>query len=357
MEKHRDENFTDFTNETTVDEFQSFEDDIPDTLSVVRGFLVICGLFANLVICCILVHKKKCLKSFSNFHLLNLAITDILFRIVFTPNLLQQFIGGSDLRCKIGEFGKHTTLAVTFVLLAGIAFDHYVHIVHPFRARTITWQHSRNFTALSWIYGAMCSAPFLYSTKCEVFADKETLEKFWNCYELSGLPFRVSVTVFLTCSFMIPLLFMAVAYSKIVSVLCSRARKSMPVKNKNIAKAKIQAVIMTVVIVLTYFLTWGPKLVLKTVEAFYVERATPKERAPFPSLLLSNIFETLSLANSVLNPLIFCYYNGSFREELKNIFWGKRVPNVLGNTFHIECRRSRDSATKRKTDTVNSRQL
>ena len=38
--------------------------------------------------------------------------------------------------------------------------------------------------------------------------------------------------------------------------------------------------------------------------------------------VLEATFEVLSLARWVLNPLIFGYYNGSFRPEMKNIFLG-----------------------------------
>jgi len=70
---------------------------------------------------------------------------------------------GSDAVCKLGAFGTYTTLAVTFTLLLGIAFDRYVLIVHPLKARYITWKHSRNAVTISWFYGAFCSSPFLYS--------------------------------------------------------------------------------------------------------------------------------------------------------------------------------------------------
>ena len=37
--------------------------------------------------------------------------------------------------------------------------------------------------------------------------------------------------------------------------------------------------------------------------------------------VLEATFEVLSLASSVLNPLMFGYYNGIFRPDMKNIFW------------------------------------
>ncbi|XP_078363611.1 QRFP-like peptide receptor [Oculina patagonica] len=333
LNRTKNENLTDFDNENPDDGFHSLKD-IFHTLHAFGGILILCGIVENVLICWILACKKKYLKSFANFHLLNLAITDILFRIVATPDLLEdQIISKSDFTCKIGEFSKYTTLAVTFALLAGIALDRYIHIVHPFRARTVTWKHSRNLIALSWIYGALCSAPFLYSTKLEVYVDDETLETLSDCYDLPGLPFRISVTAFLVFSFVIPLVFMGVVYSKIVSVLWSRTRRN--VINKNIGKIKIRAVKMMIVIVLTYLVTWGPMLLLKTVAAFYFdyEHTESEEDEDLNSqdeleqlkelltwLILVATFDTLSLASSVLNPLIFGYYNASFREELKNIY-------------------------------------
>ena len=134
--------------------------------------------------------------------------------------------------------------------------------------------------------------------------------------------------------FVIPLVFMAVVYGKVVSVLWSRARRKMI--NKQRDKTKMLAVKMMVVIVLTYLVTWGPRLVMKTMEVFNFEednfeRAESEEEevaeldnGPLMSHVLEATFDVLSLASSVLNPLIFGYYNGSFRSEIKNIFLGMK---------------------------------
>ena len=320
-------NFTDNENFTDFDAEYLF-DNVPRAFYAVVGTLIICGIFANAMICWILVRKKKYLRSFTNFHLLNLAITDILFRILAVPDLLDdQLIARSDFTCKIGEFCRYTTLAVTFAILAGLAFDRYIHIVHPFRARTVTWKHSRNIIALSWTYSLLCSAPFLYSIKCEVVVDEVTLEKISSCYDIPGPPSRISLSVFFLFSFIIPLVSMAVVYGKVVSVLWSRARRKMI--NKHAEKTKMLAVKMMVVIVFTYLITWGPKLVMKTMEVFNLiedtfGRAESEDKEVAEHDMMSATFEALSFASSGLNPLIFGYYNRSFRSEMKNIFLGMK---------------------------------
>ena len=75
-----------FSNENAP--FLSENDENFGALFVIRWILVICGLVENAIVCCILIRKRKCFKSFSSFHLLNLAITDILFRAVSIPDLL-----------------------------------------------------------------------------------------------------------------------------------------------------------------------------------------------------------------------------------------------------------------------------
>ena len=334
-----DWNFTDNEHSTDVDDqylfdqFGSYPDNIPRAFSAVAGILITCGILENIMTIYILISKKKYLRSFANFHLLNLSITDILFRILAIPDLLKdQLIARSDFTCKIGEYFRYITLAVTFAVLAGLAFDRYIHIVHPFRARAVTWKHSRNVIALSWTYSLLCSSPFLYSVKREVEEAEETLEKLSSCHDIPGSPSHISLSVFLLFSFTIPLVFMAVVYGKVVSVLWSRARRKMI--NKRMKKTKMLAVKMMVVIVFTYLVTWGPKLVMKTMEVFNFEEDTfergessgDMEEVKLDNDLLMSVlettFEVLSLASSVLNPLIFGYYNGSFRREVKNIFLG-----------------------------------
>ena len=113
-----------------------------DAVFAVEVLLAVIGIVANCVVCGVLLRQKRLLRNFSNFHLFNLAITDIIFRLALMPVLVTientAVEHGSNAVCKLGAFGSYTTLAVTFTLLLGIAFDRYVHIVHPLKARYIT---------------------------------------------------------------------------------------------------------------------------------------------------------------------------------------------------------------------------
>lgn len=316
-------------------------------LFVICGILIICGFVENVLVCWILIRTKKCFKSFSNFHLLNLAVADLIFRTVSNPDrFIQTPFAVSDLRCKVVEFGKYATLAVTFCLLAGIAFDRYMHIVHPFKARSITWRHSRNVVVFSWIYGAACSAPFLYSSESVTVVDVDQEEEFLTCDHVFGLAFPISLTVYLCCSFVIPLVFTGFAYGKVLHFLWSRTRSKLI--NSQVARAKFRVVKMMLFVVFAYLITWGPQLILQTIDAFKIfeesilveETEDNNVEEEFEGttkavgtnswiqlfhdiytielyILLHGIFDTLTFASSVLNPLIFGYYNRTFSDELR----------------------------------------
>ena len=302
----------------------------------VEFLLAIIGVVANCIVCGVLLRQKRLLKNFSNFHLFNLSITDIIFRLALTPVVLTiEYTAvehGSNAVCKLGAFATLTTLAVTFTLLSGIAFDRYVHIVHPLKARYIRWKHSRNAVIISWFYAALCSSPFLYSMKY-VKADSNltTDTEYELCLSTLGVPFQVSSSVFLVFAFLVPLVLMAVAYSKVLKVLWQRSRSK--VINSRIAEAKLRAVKMMVVIVVAYFLSWGPKLFWIWLQAFEIvslqyptdweseeiswEDNIKDEKNYIMLLIVDDITDLFTFTSSILNPVIFGYYNMSFREDLK----------------------------------------
>ena len=130
--------------------------------------LLVCGLLSNVLVCIVMARGKRLTKNFSNFHIFNLAVTEIVFRLVGSPFILYtDSVDGirSNVSCKVTVFLDRTTLGVTFSLLAGIACDRYLNICRPLRSRSISWRHSAMAVMLTWVYAMSCSTPFLFSTQ------------------------------------------------------------------------------------------------------------------------------------------------------------------------------------------------
>ena len=104
------------------------------------------------------VRTTQSCSKLSNFFILQLAITDLVFRAV---NFFHQTSAkGMDLtseQCKMTLFSVFTCAAVTFVLLSAIAIDRYVHIL--FSIRSLGIKTRKSFVMLLiWIYAlAICS--------------------------------------------------------------------------------------------------------------------------------------------------------------------------------------------------------
>ena len=134
---------------------------------------------------------------------------------------------------------------------------------------------------------------------------------------------------------------MGFVYSRIVIVLWRRDRSK--ISNKNMIKTKLRVVKMMVLIVLTYFITWGPYLIVRTVTVFSLEGRNSEEVEGEGSTelqsdneeLYEGISETLPLMSSILNPLIFSFYNASFKEEVYNIFRRMKGAKFFGKRKHI----------------------
>lgn len=354
-----------FQEESFTEQYQNYLV-FSDAVLVVELLLAVIGVVANCTVCGVLLRKNRLLKNFSTFHLFNLAITDIIFRLALTPMLLTientAVKHGSNAVCKLGAFGSYTTLSVTFTLLLGIAFDRYVHIVHPIRARSITWKHSRNVVVISWLYSAACSSPFLYSMKYvkadwNLTADTE----YELCLSTFGLPFQISSSVFLVFAFLVPLILMAVAYGKILKVLWERARSK--VINSKIAEAKFRAVKMMIVVVVAYFISWGPKLIWTCLQAFEVisleypvdwesdetswDEYLRQEKNYIILLIVDDTADLFTFTSSILNPVIFGYYNMSFREDLKKCCCVKHCSKCFQ-----KCKRKTESRNKTEKQNV-----
>ncbi|XP_066022079.1 neuropeptide Y receptor type 6-like isoform X2 [Pocillopora verrucosa] len=246
-----------------------------DAAIAVRLLLAFLGVIANCTVCGVLLRQKRLTKNFSNFHLFNIALTDIVFRVALTPVLATientAVEHGNNAVCKLGAFSSYTTLAVTFALLLGMAFDRYVHIVRPIKARKITWKHSRNVVVISWLYAALCSSPILFSMKYTKLD--------WNLTDSWG-----------------PRLIW----------LCLQAFEVISLEDD-------------------YF--WEG-------EEISYESQIEAQKYYIKLLIIDDIIDAFTFTSSILNPVIFGYYSKSFRVDLKKCCCGGKCFNIFQKCKH-----------------------
>lgn len=160
-------------------------------LNVIRNILLFAGIVSNLLVCTVMIKKKDQRKTLSKFFIFNLALADLVFRILgIYKRIVEQVNDGaiSPPHCKVVVFFQYTCETVLFVILAGIAMDRGKNIVHPLQSFKSRYCHRKKALILIWIYAVSISAGFIYS------ATSRRLTRQFKGYEHNSTTVHVTNT-------------------------------------------------------------------------------------------------------------------------------------------------------------------
>ena len=116
--------------------------------------------------------------------------------------------------------------------------------------------------------------------------------------------------MYLVFFFLVLVLVISTVYLRIVICLSKRA-KDHRVQNAA-TKSKLKAVRMLVLMVLGFVLCWGPTNVLSTLRSYHL-----LDQESFNVIaVVTMVAEILMYCSSVINPLLYGYYNGDFRRQV-----------------------------------------
>ena len=296
--------------------------------------LLLLGIIANIIILVVMIRTRKIRRSLSNFFIFHLSVVESIFRLITIPihiySRIPSTIENSTMIpiCKTWSFISSAWGSAIFLSLTGIALDRYNNILHPMKSRTA--KHNYLFILIAvWSYAVVVSAPFIYSTSSFLVTelDGAASRAFWNqfnencenclnvgiphvCDHKTGWSSKLSATTYFLLSFFVPLLIICAAYARIVSCLWQRSRQQ-GIRNKTVARSKTKAVRMVIMMVLGYSLCWGPITIFNMLQTYHIFK-----EAPHTTLIyLGMVTIVLLNSSSVVNPLIYAYYNSNFREQ------------------------------------------
>nr|UQI50270.1 rhodopsin [Haliclona caerulea] len=125
--------------------------------------------------------------------------------------------------------------------------------------------------------------------------------------ELKG---QISCCVFFIFAFILPLILILVAYGKVVQRLWLRSRTSDA--KGTAAKAKLRAMRMLILVVLTFLITDGPWVLVGLWYSF-----EPRDVMPLPKHFVAlAIVATLFYASAVLTPTIHAFHSSTVQREI-----------------------------------------
>ncbi|CAL4108360.1 unnamed protein product, partial [Meganyctiphanes norvegica] len=312
-------------NTTKSESLDAVSDDVQVFLVIVYSLAAFLSLAGNIIVILVLTCGRK---SSVRCYLINLAISDIAMGIFCIPfsytNLMfHRWIFLPEF-CRIVTFMQHVTVTCSVYTLVAIGFDRYKALVHPLNNR---WTKSRSKLVIMgiWIFSVAISIvqlvvsysePFTWNGefyyKCEENWPKTPNETYEKVYTV--------VLFFLT--FALPLPCFKIHHLTAPGMMCSyrlpgNADQS---RDQNHMKAKIKVINMMIVVMVCFVLSWFPLQVFNFFVYFAPEitQCRSKERC-FSYYMSAFACHWIAMANSFMNPFIYCFMSKNFREDLVSL--------------------------------------
>ena len=280
--------------------------------------LLIAGLVANITVCVVMLRGGRFKKHLSNFMLFHLSITDIAYRLIIVPGQWASIFYSLETRatmfCKVAKTFFYTFITAVFTSLVVIAFDRHQSITRPFQRFKHKPKLYRFFLAV-WVYSILCALPQMLNSGNRTLSVNfnisskginSTYAGFHLCVSLNaGSTQRTVALIYFILGFLVPLVIITVAYSKISVFLWRKSRNRMI--NQAALKSKGKAVRMLVLVVVGFVVCLGVPQLYDLMKSFGF-----KDQAAIGVLCL-----ILQLSSSVINPIIYGLYSAEFKQGLK----------------------------------------
>lgn len=313
---------------STLDSELSCLTESPDTdltkawKTIIYCVIILVSLVGNTLVI-IVVIRRKSMKTTTNFLIVNMAVSDLLFALFTTPPSIRNVYAGEDLLvrgiiaelvCKLVTFIQQVSIAVSILSLTSIAFDRFFAITLPFR-EVITDRITKIIIALTWLIGVLFAAPLLYTNRVAEGSDGTFCLEVWEPLFNSSKA-KIDYT-FITFSFLYagPLAIIAILYAAIVIELWRG--NSIKFRSKanyhEVEKSNRKVFKMLVTVIVVFALFWLPVYIFQFM--FYVGNST----CIGPGLI-QYFGYFLCQATSAVNPLIYAIFSENYRSGFKDCF-------------------------------------
>ncbi|XP_058013092.1 QRFP-like peptide receptor [Ahaetulla prasina] len=347
----------------------------PVTLSLVILYLVsfLVGLVGNVMSIRMLTRKRsRAVPSLNATRslLINLAICDLMVVCICMPvttgNLIYKAWIYGDLLCRAVPFIQALSVSASILSLTVISLNRYYNVHNPLKARSFFTRRKILNTILAiWILSSGICLPLLFmNRRDEIGVGSDLPLVFPICREMwPQEELKLSYSFFLFCAlYCLPVSFNVVICYLTVHRLwrptstlrdCGALKQTLLASRLKIRRTVAQ---MVIALVLLFAISWLPIYLMD----IWIEFHSPKslsDEEPSPLVLQLRAFsQWLSLTNSSLNPICYCFVGSLYRsaKEMRSRYqkkvafllsfspseksWLPSVPKMLSH------RRSMDSA-------------
>ena len=274
----------------------------------------------------VIVYKTKTMRNSTNFLVVNMAMSDLLYPIFVLPRIITELYVDSWLisgvlgqaMCKLVHFFQDISAVVSIESLVLIAMDRFGAVVFPLRPPFISSKLCPFFILATWIVAMAIHSPDVMVFRLVESPEGLACATKWNEVFGESSSMENYYLVLTVIMFYIPLVLIAIVY---VIIYYKLKAHTIPCEQSVVSAAKQRAVKrernvlnMAIAIVFGFVVCWVPFSIIIILHYF----AWPK-RFICGMYYISSIAKLMSRANCAVNPCICFNFSANYRQGLKNL--------------------------------------
>ena len=291
----------------------------PATIAAETSTFLLIGLIAivgNLLVV-ISIYRNPSLRTITNYFVLSLAMTDILYPITVLPltvvsSATSRYDLGGGIPCKIQAISALILLNISLYIMAVMAVNRYVCVCKQHKYKK--WFNKKTCLILiigGWI--VYCVLGLFIETSNIVYIKFFPRKIICNLSRSKKtISTKITGNFILTFAILLPFSIITFCYFKIFKKIREHKNNVAPASNRtlgtNVQEIKVTWTMFAVV--MGFVLTWVPALVLMLISSHY-KNSIPRE--------VHTLVTYLTSSSSTVNPVMYGAMNPMLRKEYKRI--------------------------------------
>ncbi|XP_075678995.1 uncharacterized protein LOC113796972 [Dermatophagoides pteronyssinus] len=284
------------------------------------------ALFGNILAICALLFGRRASKELRIF-LVNLSMSDIMMALFSIPFTYTDFMLGrwifAPAFCPIVQQMQMTCVFVSVYTLTAIGIDRYMAIIYPLYSQRYNHSFGPITISIIWLFGFLLGLFQWTNTKATPFLIAN--ETNYDCKEISSDHSQFFTIIIFIITFALPMTILSFTYASIgVKIFRHSAPGNVDVvrdRNQHASKVKIMKMLVTIVIL--FVVCWLPLHILNLFIYFARDLMVNVYNSQLGFTIYVSIAFTahwFSMANSFVNPIIYCFMSENFRADLRDLF-------------------------------------
>ncbi|XP_071011925.1 G-protein coupled receptor 54-like isoform X1 [Oncorhynchus clarkii lewisi] len=287
------------------------------------SLIMLVGLVGNSLVIHVITRHQQ-MRTVTNFYIVNLATTDIMFLVCcvpFTATLypLPSWVFG-DLMCRLVSYLQQVTAQATCITLSAMSVDRCYVTVYPLQSlRHRTPRMAVMVSVSIWIGSLLLSVPIALYQRLEEgcwFGPQTYCSEVFPSARLQ----RAFILYSFLAVYLLPLVTICFCYAFMIKRMGQPSVQPTDSNYQVIAQAERGATVrarvsrMVVVMVALFTVCWGPIQICILLQAF-----GPHLRS-YTLYKVKIWAHCMSYSNSSVNPLVYAFMGNNFRKAFKNAF-------------------------------------